>query len=400
MLSELTSAVGITGEIPQQMYEIYDRLELKDNIYEAEYLEYVQNEFSLFDESNFRALKVAHSALGNNKNLLKWALLSIEYIKNCKTPDEMQKVPMPYFDGTPEVDLVSLLVTLPFIKDAVARYESYGYTREDALKEMKAFNSCINIYKDETGRAAYLPSLFSWNSRKIFATLFRSDAFEFELTSHYLPVMLLRNNETGEHRAVMTDGVFHKSGMVLGCPGLTETEGSFGPHFIETDTEIVGYEGKDGYALNKLSVFKKSEWTPTLRVGDPAIYMHIPKKTDISPESVMKSVRSGMMKARRFFEEDIKYCYTHTWLLSPNLHECLNAGSNITAFRDMFYRIPVHSTGKELMPFLFTRKKIERYEDRPEATSLQRRVKQKYLNGEVIYAGAGILTDDKFYEGE
>ena len=99
MLSKLAQAIGITGEIPQPMYEIYNTLEIKDNIYEEEYIERLQSEFSLFDESNYEAVKAAHKALKDNKNLLKWALLSVEYIKKCKTYDEMEKVPMPYFDG-------------------------------------------------------------------------------------------------------------------------------------------------------------------------------------------------------------------------------------------------------------------------------------------------------------
>ena len=396
-LNELKAFLKIGEELPEVLYGLYDGLEEKNELYGEAILENLQSKYAIFEPSNYESVLFGLKAIAENKKLLTWALLAVEYIKLCKTPEEMQKMPMPEPDGTPAGDTVSLLVNIPFLEDGIARYESYGFTREEAIKEIKSFNGCMNSVKRELGRAAYTPRYFRWTSRNIFATLFKYGTLSFEITPYLHRVILLKNNKSGEYSKVMTEGTFHRSGMVLGSAGLTDTEGSFGPHFVETDTEITGYEAKDGYVVPELKTYSKSEWTPVLRNGDKAIYIHIPRNTDLSPEAVKKTIREGCTLVRKKFGEDIKYCYTRTWLLSPNITECLSENSKILQFRNIFDRYPVLSTGKELMTYLYTAD-TEDYESLPENTSLQRKVKQIYLDGRFIYAGAGIITNEEYYE--
>ncbi len=49
------------------------------------------------------------------------------------------------------------------------------------------------------------------------------------------------------------------------------------------------------------------------------------------------------------------------------------------------------------MGYLFP-SNIENYEQLPEDTSLQRKIKKVYLDGGYIYGGGGIITDKNFYE--
>ena len=97
------------------------------------------------------------------------------------------------------------------------------------------------------------------------------------------------------------------------------------------------------------------------------------------------------------FSEKIKFAFCRSWLLSPNVSQCLNPDSKIIAFENVFHRYPIQSTGKELMAFLF-RMSPDNYEDLPEETSLQRKIKRIYLDGGYIYAGAGVITDEEFYK--
>ena len=104
-----------------------------------------------------------------------------------------------------------------------------------------------------------------------------------------------------------------------------------------------------------------------------------------------------MNKVRERYGDEVRFAYCRSWLLSPNISSCLSPESNIIAFENCFERFPIRSTGKELMSFLFG-KVTSNYEELSETTSLQRKIKQIYLDGGFVYAGAGIIADKNFYE--
>lgn len=390
-ISELSSALKIEADIPENAVRIYDSFDGSEKLYDESYIISFQEKYSLFSERNFAILRTAYKDLMGKEELLRWVILAVRYIEMCKTAEEMQLMPMPAEDGTAAGDFASLLAILPSIEIAIDRYESRGFSRQTAIELMSFFDSNINWREECEGRPFFPPRAFKWLSRWIFARVFICGSLLFELTEMLHSVAVLENRLTGEAEVVMTDRKFHRSGLVFGGPGLADEEGCFEADFIETENEFIGYRAIDGYASKERKVYSKSEWSMVLKKGNDAVYVHMPIGADISKEAVKRSISEAMriIKAR-YPERNDSYFYTRTWLLSPNLAEHLNATSKILEFSNIFEKYPTPTDGRELMGYLFPAN-IENYEQLPEDTSLQRKIKKVYLDGGYIYGGGGII---------
>ena len=396
-LKELSAALKIDKELPESLVGIFDSVIGKKELYGKEYICYIQGEYRLFEERIFDLILGAHTDVLSREELLSWLLLSIEYIKECKSSEEMQMMPMPEPDGTPAGDFLSLLAILPFIERGIREYEKRGFSRESALREFGVFNEHVRWREDNLGRAMFPPASFRWTSRHLFARIFRSGSLSFELTEILHSIAVLENKITGNAEVVMTDRKFHKSGLVFGGPGLTDEEDSFEADFVETENEFIACRAVDGCAEKERIVYPKNEWKISAQRGDDAVYIHIPGDADLSFEALKHSIRDGMRIIKTYYpERKDKFCYTRTWLLSSGIADFLDPSSKILTFAKIFKRYPTPTDGMEIMGYLFP-SNIEKTEDLPESTSLQRRVKKFLLEGGHIYGGGGIITDNEFY---
>ena len=77
-------------------------------------------------------------------------------------------------------------------------------------------------------------------------------------------------------------------------------------------------------------------------------------------------------------------------MLDPKLAEILGPSSRITGFINQYLKYPIKSNGQELFNFVFPGD-FDSYESLPEDTSLQRKLKAMYINGEFIHAHAGFV---------
>ena len=395
-LNELAANLGITDELSDSLRKSYEKLGGSGKLYDREYLLKIQNEYSVFDEDVFLALTESFDAFSKNENLVKWAMLLRQVLLDSEDHDELYSVPMPSMDTSAGRDMIALFPLLSFFDEALEKYEKIGFSRKEALKELSFFGKCTA--RSPEGRIYFPSGLFGWYALYTYATIFRHGVLNFEITEFFDSVVLLENQKNGEYAILMKEGLFHRSGNFLQSAGLSEdTDGSFEATFEENDTEYVGYEAKDGYAINELKKFPKSEWKKVLEKGDKAVSLHIPRGVDVSCESVKKTVSEGMKIVRERYGENIRFAFCRSWLLSPNISQCLNSSSKIIEFSNVYDRFPIVSHGKELMSFLFG-KSVQNYEELPENTSLQRKIKKIYLDGGYIYAGAGIITNPDFYK--
>ena len=125
--------------------------------------------------------------------------------------------------------------------------------------------------------------------------------------------------------------------------------------------------------------------------GAPAVSLHIPTDVDLRPEILVPSLREGLAAFYRIFPDHIgKPVYCHSWLLSPQLKDFLPEGSNILAFQQLFDLEPEGIPGQDVLLWVFKNPKLppEQY---PENTSLQRKLKQFFLNGGQFREGKGYL---------
>ena len=124
---------------------------------------------------------------------------------------------------------------------------------------------------------------------------------------------------------------------------------------------------------------------------EPVISLHIPTDVELRPEVLRPSLAEGLAELHRLFPEyaDSK-TYCHSWLLSPILKDLLPETSNILRFQELFDIEADEIPGKDVLLWVFRNPKLPR-EDYPENTSLQRKLKQFFLEGGEFLEGKGYL---------
>ena len=397
-VNELAASLGITAEIPMHVSLAFETSKNDKFSFSLDDLDRLQGELSIFGEENYEVLRAGLVDFLRNENLSQWATLVCEVVRQSTDHESLYQTPMPPVDDTEAAAVFPLIPLLPFIREAISKYESLGFSHDEAVAELRALNTCMDGSRIFLGKRGFASRYFGWCSIYIFATIFRHGVLNFQIIDFYDTVVLLQNVKSGEIVTLMTDGVFHRSGNCLESAGLSDdADGSYFADFSENESEYIGRVAKYGYASSELTTFKKSEWEKIFEKGEKAVYVHIPRGVDLSVESVKQTVREGMKIVRERYGKNIKFAFCRSWLLSPNISQCLGAESKIISFGNTFDRYPIKSSGKELMSFLFG-KVYDDYNELPEDTSLQRKVKQIYLNGGYIYSGAGIITKPQYYE--
>ena len=140
------------------------------------------------------------------------------------------------------------------------------------------------------------------------------------------------------------------------------------------------------------------EYEMTVKDGEPVISLHIPTDVDLRPEVLGPSLTAGLAEFRRIFPEYAdKKIYCHSWLLSPLLKDFLPEGSNILRFQELFEIECDAVPGKDVLLWVFRNPKLPK-EDYPENTSLQKKLKQFFLNGGEFLEGKGYLKSETEWE--
>ena len=141
----------------------------------------------------------------------------------------------------------------------------------------------------------------------------------------------------------------------------------------------------------KLFRIGQMEYELTTLNGDMAVSLHIPTDVDLRPEVLRPSMAEGLEEFYRLFPDYRgRPVYCHSWLLSSLLKDLLPEGSNILRFQELFDILPDETPGNDVLLWVFKNPRLPR-EDYPENTSLQRKLKQFFLNGGQFTEGLGYL---------
>jgi len=141
----------------------------------------------------------------------------------------------------------------------------------------------------------------------------------------------------------------------------------------------------------KLFRIGQLEYELTTLNGAPVISLHIPTDVDLRPEILRPSIRDGLAAFYRIFPEyEGKPVCCHSWLVSPMLKDFLPASSNILRFQEMFDVELDTEPGNDVLLWVFKNPRLPK-EELPEHTSLQRKLKQFFLNGGQFLEGKGFL---------
>jgi len=299
---------------------------------------------------------------------------------------------MPATDGTPAGDMLALLVLLAILPKTYEMYRSRGIPEDILTATMDEYRATLALVEQRSGRPSISSAYYHWLCHYADAMIFRLGGLNFEMRPLSPRAFWLRNKEDGRLVPVMLQGEFHRTGLTLGSADCEDPEGSFTVEFTETDTAYCGHTTTENCLVcREATVFPKEQWEKAAVPGDSLLAVHIPRQTRFSPESVDKDFREAMALARKMYPEfaPIIGYSCDSWLLDPNLEAIVGPESNIVKFGARFSRHPVKSAGRHVFSFVFPAG-IERYEDLPENTRLERGLKQLYLSGGRNYAYMGI----------
>lgn len=134
------------------------------------------------------------------------------------------------------------------------------------------------------------------------------------------------------------------------------------------------------------------EYEMCLFRGEKAISIHIPSDADFCPEKVQESLEQAGEFFRKIYPDfaDVKY-FCESWLLSPRLGTLMKEGSNIRKFQNLFQIDEDMPQDKEYMEWVFGKTPDTPWQELPERTSLQKKVREMLKNGGNLGAGVGIL---------
>jgi len=187
----------------------------------------------------------------------------------------------------------------------------------------------------------------------------------------------------------------------LGIPEqiYTDTMGAFS-RFVREHMESYGRYGFNrGFwtprqVSCKLFRIGQLEYELTAVNGEPVVSLHIPTDVDLRPDVLRPSLKAGLTALYRFFPDCAQMpVYCHSWLLSSLLKEMLPEDSNILRFQELFDIDSEGIPGNDVLLWVFKNPKLPK-EEYPENTSLQRKLKQFFLNGGQFPEGKGYLKQD------
>jgi len=299
----------------------------------------------------------------------------------------------PVGDG-PAYDFLHLFPAIPTMPASVAHMRRRNVPEDVIAATMGEYDYCVELCMDRLGRPAFDRGRLSWMTCLIRGSLIRIGRLKYDLPGRFMTGVRVYQNGAGDFM-VLADGLrIHRSGRILGSAGCADEDGSFLAVITEDETTVTGHPAEGGFVRSKPTELSKKEWRLCLSPEDSLARIHIPPGNGFDPETVSHSYR----QAREIFDTcypDYPYrgFFCASWLMSTDLQRILKPASNILAFQKHFIQIPYQSSGKLVFSFVFGLNSgiPEDIAALPEATSLQRAIKQTYLNGGYIHEGAGFF---------
>lgn len=389
-LRQIADVMGI-GEYPQEMEAFYEALEPGVPAADLALIRQLQEEYNLFDVYYDTVVEVA-TQLNADPVRSAWVRTATAF---AMAGDEAQarKVPTAVSDGTALMDFLPLYILIPQIPGSVAEYKARGFTDKEMHRIMNNYKAGIRITRDQTGRPGINQTYYSWLTLFTKCRLFYADSLQFEIKKLLPDALWLKNRTTGQILPLILTGKVHASGIQkLGSKGYEDEDGAFEPVFSEDEENFYGNPCIDNVIKSTPQTFPKAQWACIGRPGDNCIGVHIPRGADISVETVKRECAFARTVAKeRYPECSVGLINCASWMLDPKLETIMGKESRLAGFMNCFVKYPGKDSGTAVFGFVFP-KRYESFETLPENTSLQRKLKQLYIDGDRIYSYRGVVA--------
>jgi len=388
-LREIADQLGI-GEYPAVLDEVYASLpEQSGPVCDIALIDSLQQEYELFGKY-YELVREAAQKIEADPVRRAWVQVAQKRAMG-RSVTVGRSIPFNYEDDSLEGRMMPLMVLLPQIPEGIRLYREKGFPEEEVQKRIGGYRGAIATVEFRTGKPGINRLYYNWLNLFTRALIFNVEGLQFELKECPTPAVFLRNKETGEGVAVMNKGVAHRDGHILGSAGYKDEAGSFALEFRETEEAFIGHPVVDYLISPEETVFPKTSWECYIRPGDQVLALHIPKGADISTEKLSKAIAAGRAIVRdKYPGFTVNGVHGASWILDPKLQTLLGENSKITGLQRRFVLYPTKSSGEDIFNYVFG-KKPEKLEDLAEDTSLQRKLKKLYLDGDFIHNYAGVI---------
>lgn len=385
---KISAQMGIET-YPEELDEIYTQnpqLPITDTL-----LTRWQENFNLFGDF-YDDVRRGYRDLLTKPAELAWTATVCQYLHSA-TLTQAKTLLLPAADGSPARDMMPLFLLLSRVEWAMTEYARRGFPEEQIREMMGVFQSDFRSNIRQCGRPGINKNYYNWTIIFMYCCLLPCRGFKFDIRKNPTFATLLRNKETGALTVLVHDVAIHKSGYRLGTVGCTDEDGAFTPTLEETNTTFIGYAAdKNGLVFPEKKTFPKDQWEIVAKPGDDVLGIHIPRGMDIRSESVRYAIDGVTEHIHKYYPEyTIKSIHCSSWMLNPEFEDIMGKPSKLAAFSDLFCRYPTVSNGKAVFGFVFGRGSDPDLATLPEDTSLQRAIKQRYLEGGYIHTFSGYL---------
>lgn len=390
-LREIADKIGI-GTYPDSMEKVYAELPDTDTpACDLELIDRLQREHNVFDR-HYDKVKEAALQVNADKERSAWVKTASKFVLESD-PVTASNVPVPASDGTLKTAMLPLFVLLPSIPVSIAEYRRRGFSEEEINGLLSTYWKDLCVLEKEIGIPGLNRLYFRWLMHYAKCRLFATEGFNFEVRKMPGNVAYIRNKQTAEALPLVTGMKYHATGkQLVGVAGYEDETDAFEVTFNEDEEAFYGHAVRKCIVSREYATFPKRDWEILCRPSDECLGMHIPKRTDITPQAVKLAVDSAKaILKERYPEFDCCGVFCSSWLLDPILGKILGPEARITKFQEMYVRYPQGGGGKAGFVRTFG-VQTDDYASLPEDTRLQRGLKQHYMNGGHVFGHAGLIV--------
>ena len=389
-LRQIADRIGL-GEYPEELEAIYEKL--KDSAQPAcnlQEIAYLQEKYDLFAEF-YDLVMLSAEKINADPDLNLYVRVAVQFNNGCDRMTALQ-LPAPTMSGRPELDFLMLHITIPRVEASFREMEKRGFSWGAQADAREAYSRAIRIVRQKTGHPGIDKGYFSWLGMYCRVGVFKTGGFWFEIKQLYPRALWIRNRQTGQLLPLIRGRFYRDGTMMLGAKNFEAPEAAFDAEFSEDAENFYGHECLENVVARNAAVYPKTQWDCAGRPGEYCLSIHVPPGTDISREATLDACRAGMQWMDRYFPEYTmtRVVFCASWLLNPRLKQLLGEQSRIVQFGECFVKYPIQDAGVGVLNFVFG-KVPEDLTDLPENTSLQRKLKKLYLEGDCIHTYSGAL---------
>ncbi len=362
---------------------------------ERDYYIQLENKHKMFGDVLEAYLMGAESVKGDEAFELFLVLVSIALKERENIRQEIAEFiapASPKNENDIKYDMLTGLLICSQTEYAYNKMKGFGLDEETVNGALRLF--AVNGVKGFMLRHqnCYGYDLLGWFQLSVEGTLYPVEQLQIQIDHKFYCDAVVFINEKGETAALSTEQTIHSSGHVLGARFCEDEKDSFLAGYVETDDAYIGnpYD-ENGLILREKVTLRKNEWKIALKKGDPVASVHIPKNASITKADTQKFFDAvKVFLEKNFPDYDYKAFVCGSWLMDTALKEYLKPESSIICFQNFFEKIHVKSRGEGVFKFVFNRPDPNvDFNELEEDTSLQRNIKNRYLNGAAIYEVMG-----------